>query len=924
MANLTNQADLDALRSATQATYIDTDTAGTNVQNTVVVRPGYMMITAAVASDITGSPDFIADDAIVNVTAVQSGSGGQFTNGSYSAARGATSYTHTSGNKQSPGWTAIAGQPRPTFNLQDHTVRSPNGGQVTNHFGCMATSGSNFDGYTMEAGAIYLPIGAVVLNNVSFSPTAADDSGTGTVRQTYARMQFFTGGDVPQVTSSFFGMYGGDVTNWTVTADRDTANNCISMNIRKADHWTPSGTTIVPGNTDADGTMLGFLINMNYSQTILDNGFSFESGNNGNTNMSLRLITGESWAPEWLDDLNGNPVTDIVVDFGNRTVWTATDVADVTGNIPIEASSDGTNNYLANYSGSTKRTGYLLETNRGLSSAGLFQQVLPVTQPLSITGIPYYSYTHECYDNSGDVTTRASTAAVTTSNGEFVYDQTVLDTTSVAAEGSLLNSRTLAQATALTTGNTLSSLDDLYPANKSVSYTTRATTQNYSVTGSVFSVGDLRIRFFGGATISNTIQALINSATAVSGGTLVNTLKGKEMDALSTVTLSSMTLDFENVNLSNVTLGSGITLDGGDYTNISTVVSEKTFTNNPVLNLVSGQTYTFNDDIGDFTLNLASGACTVNITGTTATPTTTGAGTITIPVDSTNTTFVVESDKASGAYVLRNTTDGVEIANGLHTAGVTTTVATITNVASGSKTYSLLYKPNNVTTGTIAQQRFGQTYNVTANNDATVNTTVGAVEQYHAETLTALAEAADSSAVTMLFVLTGDTAKAEITVAGTDINRALVVVTQRATLISLDNVVGGKSQYLTFLSVNDMNRDIVVPAQGNIIEFDNENDQLLYTSALALTIQKITGVIALSSTDNTTASITSTDGSLAVPGVIIYDSPIVTDAQLAGAIKPLTDSVENRVADIGDYAESEKIPGIDPKPVYDGNTDYTG
>ena len=184
------------------------------------------------------------------MTAVQSGSGGQYNKGSYSAVDGQTVYTHTSGNKQWPGWTAIAGQPRPTFNLQNHTVRSPNGGQVTNHFGCMATSGSNFDGYTMEAGAIYLPIGAVVLNNVSFSPTAADDSGTGTVRQTYARMQFFTGGDVPQVTASFFGMYGGDVTNWTVTADRDTANNCISMNIRKANHWTPSGTTIVPGNTD--------------------------------------------------------------------------------------------------------------------------------------------------------------------------------------------------------------------------------------------------------------------------------------------------------------------------------------------------------------------------------------------------------------------------------------------------------------------------------------------------------------------------------------------------------------------------------------------------------------------------------------------------------------------------------------------------
>ena len=60
MANLTSQADLDALRSATEATYIDTDTAGTNVQNTVVVRPGYMMITAAVAATNTGTANFTA------------------------------------------------------------------------------------------------------------------------------------------------------------------------------------------------------------------------------------------------------------------------------------------------------------------------------------------------------------------------------------------------------------------------------------------------------------------------------------------------------------------------------------------------------------------------------------------------------------------------------------------------------------------------------------------------------------------------------------------------------------------------------------------------------------------------------------------------------------------------------------------------
>ena len=784
---------------------------------------------------------------------------------------------------------------------------------------------------------------------------------------------------------------------------------------------------------------------MNYSQTILDNGFSFESGNNGNINMSLRLITGESWAPEWLDDLNGNPVTDIVVDFGNRTVWTAKDVADVTGNIPIEASSDGTNNYLANYSGSTKRTGYLLETNRGLSSAGLFQQVLPVTQPLSITGIPYYSYTHECYDSSGDVTTRASTAAVTTSTGEFVYDQTVLDTTSVAAEGSLLNSRTLATATSLT----MTDLDDLYAILKSTAYNNRDTSVQFSVVGSKISIGTGLWTLTTGATSLTSTNTNVKTSTTLTGGSLFDGFIGNAFRSFLAVTFSGdVSIDMAtSINMNNTTDGASTNLFKAPtitnipttlkskYQNTNTITSSSSITsestsevtgnltittggNNlggkfganvtvtgtgdntvsaPVTGNISmtstgNQTFTSTASCVDLTLSGGVYVIDGTVTGSTSIgngnaavngslkTTTHGTGTFTmgaggsltgtltksgsgssngltltsvqastidlvVPTGTlelfgagranfksvsgltsdnlaaTTTSFVVESDKASGAYVLRNTTDGVEIANGLHTAGVTTTVATITNVTSGSKTYSLLYKPNNVTTGTIAQQRFGQTYNVTANNDAAMNTTVGAVEQYHAETLTALAEAADSSAVTMLFVLTGDTAKAEITVAGTNTNRALVVVTQRATLISLDNVVGGKSQYLTFLSVNDMNRDIVVPAQGNIIEFDNENDQLLYTSAVALTVQQITGAIALSSTDNTTASITSTDGSLAVPGVIIYDSPIVTDAQLVAASEQATDGIANGMGYLisGDSA----LVGIAPKDAdYATGTDY--
>ena len=924
MANITNQATLDALRSATDATYIDTDAGGTEIQGTVVMRPGYMMITEALAATNTGTADFTADDTIINVTSVQSGNGGQFNKGAFSSVGGQTVYTHTTGNKQWPGWTAIAGQDRPTFNMQNHTVRSPNGGQVTNHFGCMATSGNNFSGFDMQAGALYLPIGAVTLNNVTFSPTAADDSGTGPVRQTYARIQFFTGGNVPQVTASFFGMYGCDMTSWTVIADRATASNCISMNIRKADHWTPSGTTIVPGNTDTNGTMLAFLIDNNYSQTILDNGFSFESGDNGgNLNMSLRLITGESWAPQWLDDLNGTPVADLIINFGNRTIWTPKTAGDTTGNIPVETSSDGTNNYLPNYVSGTKRTGYLLETNRGLSQTTLDQQVLAVTQATSITNIPYWSYTHECFDASGNVTMRNSTASTIT--GEFEYSQTELDTTAIASEGALLNNKTLAEATELIDNDSLSTLDELYSVLKALSYNDREETISYRVVGSKLSMMGSNWQLYNGSTILESFRTRVGCASELSGGSLFDGLNGNVFTASTPKALSDMSLQFTTFNMNNVTLGAGITLDGGSFNDTLVTMSDLTFINQPVFQLADGQTYTFNDDVGDFTLNLASGAATVNITGSTLTPTLTGGGTITIPVASTTTTFVVGADKPSGRVILklRGSAIGTNVIDTTHTSSVKTTLSTFTNDTTSSAIYDIYYQPTN-TFG--ANGEFFITSKISSSISGTIDKEVDITSAQHADVLTTAAENADLTGITATMSNPGTGTTSNIAIGGTDTTTADAPQSQAILLRVVDDVF-----YLNLMANAESDIDFLLPLiqsgtsvnQKHFTLTSSDNEQQGITAASGTDTGTLVGTITTGGSPATIRAVNITPNSAGISGPEVESAvrPL-TDAieTKVDSTKTVVDSTENRVADIAD--KDETLPGPFKKAAYNPDTDY--
>ena len=930
MSTIKTQAELDAIQGTTDATYID---AGNTVieavaGTTITVERGHILVTSGLQS--TTASNFTVDNAILNINKASNGSSESWSRGKFSSVGATLISTHGSGNHQWPGFAVADQSDRPTYDLTNATIlsRNPTTSTLTNHFGNMALTGNSFDGLTILNGGFFYPLGAVALLRVAFSPDSAADASTPTGVDTYVRSQKATGGGNPGLTATYSGFFECDLTGMTSTTD-----NILSFNIRP-DDYAPTSTQIA---VETNKAVAWFLIENDYSAETLSVGLTFVSGNGGNDDdqsfqsVTGYLIAGIPWAPEWRDDGVFTAVTDVVTNLGDRTVWIASSDGDNTANIPTSIDATSGSNYIGNYVGDTKRTGYLLETATAISRSLITdsqqgQQTIAVqAKGTTIASLPWWSYTHQCY-TAGAVRTRTTTAP--TLIGEFQYDQTILDVIDIASEGALLNNKTLEEATALIDSDSLSTLDDLYSVMKSLAYVDRDTTVQFSVEGAKLSMGSNDWVF--STIVSTSLSAtntLVNSAATISGGTIFDGLIGGALSAAVSKTLSNMSLKFNTVDLTNITLGSGITLDGGVYSNTPLVVSEKIFENNPTFNLADGQEYTFDNDVGGFTLNLDSGTAIVNITGSTVNPPTlTGLGVITIPVVTTSTTFEIGADKASGSYVLRNTTDGIEISNGQHVFGTETIVADLTNVTSGVKDYELLYKPTSVITGTIAEQKFGQVSRITGRDDNSGDTSVTIVELYHPESLTGLAETIDSSSITTAFVITSDPAKALITVSGTSTNRAGTVPTQRSTLIALDTLIDDRNQYLTFLSTNGIIEDIVSPAQGNIIEFDNENELILFATAETLVVQQITGVIGLSETDNVAVFISSTDGTLSTPGVIIYDAKLVSNAQLEAAALVGSEEALGDVKNVLGWKVVEgdgELIGLAPNTAYVTGTDYT-
>ena len=906
MANITTQTIFDNLQSSTAAIY--TDTSNTDIQTDITMDEGNILTTTGLVSST--AIDFTADNCIINLVNTANGTN-EWTQGHFSAISSTLIFTHASGNSQWPGFSVNDQADRPTYDLTDATIinRNTTASQLTNHYGNMALTGNSFDGLTFSNGAFYYPLGAVPLLRVTFSPDSADDASTPVGVDTYIRSQKATGGGNPGLTATYSGFFECDLTGMTTITD-----NILSFNIRP-DDYAPTRTQIA---VETNKAVAWFLIENDYSAETLSGGLTFVSGNGRNDSVqglqsvTGYLITGIPWAPEWRDDGVFTAVTDVVTNLGNRTVWIASSDGDNAANVPTSIDATSGSNYVGNYVGATKRAGYLLETATAISRSLITdsqrgQQTIAVqVKGTTIASLPWWSYTHQCY-TAGAVRTRTTTAP--TQIGEFQYDQAILDVIDIASEGALLNSKTLADATALVTNGSLSTLDDLYSVMKSLAYTNRDTTVFYRSVGSKLSMLTNNWELYSGATALQSFRTRVGCASELSGGSLFDGLNGNVFTASTPKALSDMSLQFTTFNMNNVTLGAGITLDGGSFNDTLVTMSDLTFINQPVFQLADGQTYTFNDDVGDFTLNLASGAATVNITGSTATPTTTGGGTITIPVASTSTTFEVDGSLPSGRVILkqRGSAAGVFISK-THTTGTATEMLNVTNVSTGEDTWDMYYKATNVLTGSSAGREFYLTTFSSGTNLSSSDRTLGTVVTTHPDILTNSAEqvTAGSESLTFSTVTTQTTA----TLTGTN---AIVQIsqprTQRLFLNEMDD-----DNYLKLLANNQSTKDFIEPLiqSGTGVNSDfltiTASDQQIYS--------------AISDTGTSTLIDTFVSGGKTFAAAfVIPNSSGISVPEVVSAVRPLTDSIENRVADIAD--KDETLPGPFKKAAYNPATDYT-
>ena len=279
----------------------------------------------------------------------------------------------------------------------------------------------------------------------------------------------------------------------------------------------------------------------------------------------------------------------------------------------------------------------------------------------------------------------------------------------------------------------------------------------------------------------------------------------------------------------------------------------------------------------------------------------------------TTTTFDIPAGLPSGKAILKlrsansdvfiGGTDGIHT----HTTGSKTTLGTVSNVSGSTATYDMYFKPTNVFGDSGI---FYLTTALSSGIDGTENVAREITHVEHPDVLTNAAEKITTSAVAAMNAVTGTTGTVLISGATDELSAP---ATQNILMKVTD-----QDDYLKLMANNQQTIDLIYPGSndGTVVDIS----KVTLTSLAANGQMRLTAVSS-SGTGTLSGQITTTS---AITAVLVASNPAgITVPQVEGAIKPLTDAIENRVADIGDYAESDDIPGIDPKSVYDGNTDYT-
>ena len=440
------------------------------------------------------------------------------------------------------------------------------------HFEGINPDGANdFTNVDFRNGQLIIPFNTANWLGITYSPDSAADVFS-SAPLTYRR--FLSTAIGADFNGFWSGEFACDFRNWTDTA-------------------VPAGFTIRSGHVGAntDTQLDWFIIDGRYSDEWRTAGFQATDDSNrtdgGGARVPINLITGRSWNPQFLDFTARTNVTDVQFDIGaGARYYFPQETSDTGTDITITTASTtrgGSDRYISTFlSNGDRRNGIIQVDGTALSSdtatpGAIFN--VPVRQDVNAAGAPadtrtypYWSYTHQCYNNRAILNATGQAATFTAPN-VLSTDVATFQTVELEAD-TFLNNRTSTIARGLVSSG-ISVTNDVYPVFKIVAYDDKFEDFPVVPSGTVLEF-DRSVEWVstGNTVYGNAVNIRVSGTTFAGTGeydTIAinpSTGFGNDFSFAGAVTLSDITLRTAgNVNFTNLTLGNNVTIDGATLEN---------------------------------------------------------------------------------------------------------------------------------------------------------------------------------------------------------------------------------------------------------------------------------------------------------------------------------------------------------------------
>ena len=622
MAVINNQAEFNGLLQSGEARYNDgTETTLAASTVDIVANPGHYFSTPALRSTSVPSGDdrasFTLANGILNLRDNDIEEGNWIT-GHMQVTDGVIYHTGN-GTFSYPGFQAPSNATRYTLNWRNSQLRSnaaPSAGgtaSVAWQFVAIADDPAlnDFTGIEVINGVLVPPYGYNDFINVTFSSDNIVDSSVGGTNNR-SRFRFnhqanATNGDTGTNPAAWDGLFNCDYRNWAdVTTGVTDGIADVSFNVS-----TTSGPI--------------YFIDGQYSADRIANGLIVVNGRP--TGGSPRLaIAGQSWNPRFVDEVALTEVEDLVVDVGARGVTFMQATTNRTERPAEQLNGGSANNFVA----LNGRNGLLLETDREEMVVSETNRVrLTIADNGTAVGqnIPYWSFTHSCYDNR-------TVRRINSQRAEFEAGMQLSDASIhrilLASDAAFLNGRTATQAEGLRTGG-ISNLDDAFAVTKVYGTNNNQASFPIVVEGTALNFGAVNVELVGdnsndtiysNVAINLAILDVDAGPNPLAGGTIFNEIRTTgTLSSTENTQLENLTFTVNTANLNNITFGPDVVMNGGTINNSDLDATDLTINGNVTFGArpsASALDWTLVDIPAGATLTIPDGANQISISGVTS------------------------------------------------------------------------------------------------------------------------------------------------------------------------------------------------------------------------------------------------------------------------------------------------------------------